>query len=368
MAKAGPGPPIVVRHQVPYLAGQKGQNLLGTNLIFSCLRNEGPFLLEWVRFHLSLGFNRFLLFTNDCEDGTDLIADRLEQIGIAQHVRNKPDKRGPQWTALNSKALTTALHTADWAIHLDADEFMNIGSLADLTRAVGDADAVSLPWRFFGSANVIRFADLPVVQQFRQCSPYPIGFPRQTLMFKTLFRPGDRLNRPGVHAPKPARGSGMGQLDWRNGDGRPMSGGFNPANPVMFGPDAGNALGQINHYALKSRESFLVKSARGLPNHGHVPVDLAYWARRNFNDVNDASLADKTVTADPRLQDRELAGLHQKAVDWHRARIKALLATPAGVELFSALAITGDTVVPPPAETRMLYHHLGQVFGKASRD
>ena len=33
----------------------------------------------------------------------------------------------------------------------------------------------------------------PVLQQFQRCSAYPIAFPRQALMFKTLYRPGDKL-------------------------------------------------------------------------------------------------------------------------------------------------------------------------------
>lgn len=342
---------------------QKGTHL-GTKLIFSCLRNEGPFLLEWVSYHLSFGFDHFVLFTNDCEDGTDAIADRLADMGLATHIRNAPGKRGPQWTALNSDALAEALTQADCAIHLDADEFINAPGLDHLTEAMGSADALSLPWRFFGSAGQIRFADLPVVQQFTRCGPYPVDFPRQALMFKTLFRPGARLNRAGVHGPRPNRGEGMGQLAWLTGNGTPVSARFAPNAPVLYGPDAGNRLGQINHYALKSRESFLVKSARGLPNHGHVPVDLSYWARRNFNSLEDRSLADRVVDVDLRGSDPALADLHDRAVAWHRQKIHEVLGTPAGVELFSALAVVGDTVVPDAAEVRMLYAALGRVFGK----
>lgn len=337
---------------------------MGSHLIFTCLRNEGPFLLEWVAHHMAMGFDRFLIFTNDCEDGTDRMADRLAGLGLARHIRNTPQKRGPQWTALNSPDLARELETADWAIHLDADEFINAGHLDDITARIAGADAISFPWRFFGSNGVLRFADLPVLGQFTRCSPYPIDFPRQTLMFKTLFRPGDQLNRPGVHAPRPARGIGIRQLDWRTGDGTPVTEDFAPAQPVLFGANAGNALGQINHYAIKSRESFLVKSARGLPNHGNVPVDLSYWVRRNFNDVEDRTLADRPAVTNDLGADPVLKALHDDAVDWHRRKIRDILATPAGVDLFTALSVAGDTRVPDPAETRFLYRSLENVFAK----
>ena len=48
-------------------------------LIVTAMKNEGPFILEWAAYHLSIGFDRFLVYTNDCDDGTDAIwASRLK--------------------------------------------------------------------------------------------------------------------------------------------------------------------------------------------------------------------------------------------------------------------------------------------------
>lgn len=336
---------------------------MGTRLIFTCLKNEGPFLLEWVNYHLSLGFDRFVFFTNDCGDETAAMAERLAELGLGRHVPNKPGKRGPQWTALNTAELGEELAASDWAIHLDIDEFLNVESLDILLGQIGDADAISVPWRFFGSNGCIDFKNLPVMSQFTRCSPYPIDFPRQALMFKTLYRPGTLLDRPGVHAPRLARGKGINAVRWLNGDGRPVSGLFSPLRPTLHGPDAGVGLAQINHYAVKSRAAFMVKAARGLPNHGHVPVDLSYWVRRNFNDIEDRRLADRTIPDDARLDDPVLREMHARSVTWYREKIGDILATPEGIELFSAIAVTGDSVVPPPGEIRSLYRALGRVFG-----
>ena len=344
--------------------------VLGNRLIFSCMRNEGPFLLEWLNFHRSIGFDSFLIFTNDCEDGSELMADRLAELGLITHIRNDDyQKRGPQWTALNSPPLRQALRQADWALHLDLDEFLNIklgtGQLADLVAKIGGADAMSIPWRFFGNDRVFGFEDAPIVGQFTRCNPYPIMFPRQALMFKTLFRPSGKLDRAGVHAPRLAKDAVMDDLTWVTGNGTPVTQAFRPKNPVLHGPNFGNDLAQINHYALRSMASFLVKSARGLPNHGNVPVDASYWIRRNFNDCVDRSLADRTVpNALP--QDAALSDLHHKACDWHRQKADEVMATEAGVELLSAIAVAGSTVVPDDATISSLYGALGAVFGGRS--
>ena len=324
-------------------------------------------MLEWLNFHRAIGFDQFLIFTNDCEDGSDQIADRLQEIGIATHVRNDDyEKRGPQWTALNSPELRKALRSADWALHLDLDEFLNIkagqGLLSDLVEKTPGADAISIPWRFFGNSGVMDFADEPVVRQFTRCGPYPIMFPRQALMFKTLFKPSEILERAGVHAPRLARGKTRDGLMWLNGDGRELSEGFDPKNPVMFGPDFGNSLAQINHYALRSMASFLVKSQRGLPNHGSVPIDMKYWVRRNFNDYQDITLAERDIPNEL-IEDRTLKELHDAACDWHASKAAAIQQTPEGVELLSAMAVAGNTTVPNDQMVVQLYQALGAVFG-----
>jgi hypothetical protein len=41
------------------------------------MRDEAPALLEWVAFQDAIGFDRIVVYTNDCRDGTDAMLDRL---------------------------------------------------------------------------------------------------------------------------------------------------------------------------------------------------------------------------------------------------------------------------------------------------
>ncbi|MDB4053693.1 glycosyltransferase family 2 protein [Octadecabacter sp.] len=52
------------------------------------MKNEGPFILEWLAYHLMIGINDFVVFTNDCEDGTDAILERLDELGLVRHLPN----------------------------------------------------------------------------------------------------------------------------------------------------------------------------------------------------------------------------------------------------------------------------------------
>lgn len=54
----------------------------------SMMKDEGPFVLEWIAHHLAVGFTDILVYTNDCSDGTDDMLIRLEELGLAHHRRN----------------------------------------------------------------------------------------------------------------------------------------------------------------------------------------------------------------------------------------------------------------------------------------
>ena len=131
------------------------------------VRNEGAFLIDWLAHHRATGFTDFLVFSNNCQDGTDLMLDRLQAMGWLTHVRNDaPHRNGPQWDALK-RAETHPLKTsADWVLFLDIDEFVNVHagdrSVPALLAALPDATAIPLTWRFFGNAGTVRYEDRPV--------------------------------------------------------------------------------------------------------------------------------------------------------------------------------------------------------------
>jgi len=91
------------------------------------VRNEGAFLLEWLAHHQACGVTDFLVFSNDCDDGTDAMLDRLDALGWLTHVRNPgPHPEGPQWAALKLADTHPLVTGADWLLPLDIDEFVNV--------------------------------------------------------------------------------------------------------------------------------------------------------------------------------------------------------------------------------------------------
>jgi len=47
-------------------------------LCVTCIRDEGPYILDWLAHHRTLGITDFLVFSNDCSDGSDQLLDALD--------------------------------------------------------------------------------------------------------------------------------------------------------------------------------------------------------------------------------------------------------------------------------------------------
>ena len=47
-------------------------------VLFSAMKNEAPFVLEWVAYHKVIGFDEIVIAFNDCDDGTAELLRALE--------------------------------------------------------------------------------------------------------------------------------------------------------------------------------------------------------------------------------------------------------------------------------------------------
>ncbi|QRF68457.1 glycosyltransferase family 92 protein [Ponticoccus alexandrii] len=319
------------------------------NVILACMKNEGPYILEWVAYHRAVGFDGFLVYTNGCEDGTAQILDRLQALGVLQHCDNDDwTGKSPQTHALDRALSEPVIREADWIAHIDVDEFVNIrcgnGTLADVFAAVPDATNIAMTWRLFGHNGVTAFEDRPVIAQFDTCAPSFCPKPHTAWGFKTLFRNIGAYGKLSCHRPNKLSDAFESRVKWVNGSGRDMTreaakNGWRNSKKTI-----GYDMVQLNHYALRSADSFLVKRQRGRALHVDRSIGLNYWIRMDWSVHRDLTIQRNL----PRLQeemdrllaDPVLAEWHAKACDWHRAKAAELRAIPEFAELYDqALAL-----------------------------
>ena len=335
-----------------------------THLALLCVRNEGAFLLEWLAHHRAVGFDHFVIFSNDCADGTDHILDRLQDMGHVSHIRNDGpyDKGGIQFTAMKAAAKMAQVQAAQWILPLDVDEFVNIHTgdhtLTALHTALPDASAITLTWRLFGNAGHMRYADGPVLDTFTRCAPVEMYWPWRAAMFKTLYRNDGTYKKPGIHRPRDPDKSKLAQARWFDGHGRPLPEMFKTKRIFSnYGRD-NYGLVQLNHYPLGAMESYVLKADRGRAVHSDDLLGLDYWVERNFNSDEDTSIAAlapaRAVELATLKSDATLASLHAAAVTWRKTRFDELLLHEPFRALFGRLMMTPSTQPLPQKAAHFL--------------
>ena len=259
--------------------------------LISSVKDEGPFLLEWVAHHLVLGFDRILIASNDCSDGSDRLLGALAQQGYITHVPNKL-KPGeiPQHAGYEKIRRQHGIDASDWLMMLDADEFLNVQvgdhRVGDLTaRAEADIDVIALNGMFFTSQPVLRWQPGRVCAQFTQRLP---THHKANAALKTLTRNPGRFRSIHNHSLVGFKGTAPLQVLW--GDGTRTQ--TDPALPLWRQLRNGDIksvshrLAHYNHYGLKAPDSFALRAARGRGAVAETNTETArhtaaYFAERN---------------------------------------------------------------------------------------
>lgn len=278
--------------------------------LVSCMRNEGIFVPEWLAYHAGLGFDRIVVATNDCTDGTDALLAHLAARGIVDHIDHDPAGRPPQDAAMDLVLAWAREEGITHILHIDADEFLHLadGELADLMARTEGADVVPLPWRTFGDSGVTEWTpgDLVLERNTRaEAAPEP-----GVTKFKCLFRVAS-FARATDHNPLDPQ---VADPVVMTPDGAPLSNAsLYQKKSARFRPHevaARAASAQVYHYAVRSEDVFLLKNDRGdgQGKRGDTKYHLnSHWHRQaNRNDAD----------APEMLQ--HLPGVRARLAEWRR--------------------------------------------------
>ena len=314
----------------------------GRKVLVSTMKNEGPYLLEWLAYHKSIGITDFCIFSNDCTDGTNLILNRLDQMGIVKHYDNpQGPKMDPQRSAYSRANKLDWVKSADWVLIVDADEFLNIHvgdrSIDALIDACGTPDAISINWRLMGSQGQAKMSNDPfkgelVTERFTRGSTFEKPENGLVWGFKTLFRPS-KFGYFGVHRPKFDKNTEItpDMVQWTNAAGKPMGEKYLTKGWRGSEDNVTNEFAQVNHYAIKSREDFLLKRLRGTANTKNKDrIDMEYWGKYDINTNEDHTIKTDGIRAqmDEWLVDSDLAALARACFECSLRALDYQLETP----------------------------------------
>ena len=255
------------------------------------VKNERPYLLEWIAYHSNLGFSPIYVYDNDSSDGSSALLNTLHEKRVIQYVpwpdleegfSSKNRREGPQTHAYNHCVSNCS---AEWICFLDADEFFNLkkdNSIQEfLCRFDDSVGAIAVNWRVFGSSGQQDYNPAPVISKFNLATPEEHGANRNV---KSVCRRSD-ISRMHIHVCSLKRGN------YVNADNEPVeveNGGL-VRHPSF-------SVAQINHYVIKSVEEFEWKRGRGDAtlvagdSEKYRKMDSTFFSYHDINEIADLTI------------------------------------------------------------------------------
>jgi hypothetical protein len=231
------------------------------------VRNEAPYLEEWVKWHYYAGVEHFYLYENDSTDPTMAIIARLSHDYPITCVQ------------VSGKAIVKSVyescvkdHSKDsrWIAFLDADEFIVANdNLQRFLKTYEKYPALTVHWYLFGSNGRTIYTTTPVLER------YTMREAKVSKVCKSIVDPSRTFECYTSHLFKH--------------DTYPVDEHFVPITTAVARLDKPTCdLIQINHYATKSKEECLKRRAERRLSTGEPHTSaLEYFKNHDKNEVED---------------------------------------------------------------------------------
>jgi hypothetical protein len=222
--------------------------------MFSCVslnfgfdQNEGPYLAEWVEYHLLVGVERFYLVLNDGEDNSSAVLAPYLSAGLVK-LSSWPGRQ--QQKRIYSHYVSRLRGETCWMAIIDADEFLvplETHSVPEILHRFENVPGGKVNWVVFGTNGRDKKSPGLVLERFRNPTFLNHSQNRHT---KTIVNPR-LIARCVIH-----EHFYLTQIPTQDVMGKP-----NLLN-IFDRPAVHNVL-RINHYWTKSTEEYAEKRARG---------------------------------------------------------------------------------------------------------
>ena len=211
--------------------------------IVAIMKNEGPYLKEWIEYHRIIGTEKFYLYDNESTDNTKEILEPYIKSGIVEYTFMPGERM--QFPAYAHFKENYGDQTR-WVAVIDLDEFIVAKKQPLLTylKKHSDASQIIVPWVFFGSNGHLTKPDGLVIENYTKRAKKP-------RLYKSIVNPQLTLDM---------------QCHDHIVAGKTI---FPKKNTLM-----------INHYYCKSLEEYKRRKKRGDAINGKV------FAEQTFNDEN----------------------------------------------------------------------------------
>ena len=217
-------------------------------IICAILKDETPYLVEWVEHHLQIGIEHFVLYDNNSIIPAKQTLETYIRKGVVE-VIDCDITNTPQIKAYMHCLYNMHNHTR-WIAFIDLDEFIILKKHEDISRFLEyyqNYAGVCLNWVIYTANNHITMPMGPVMQNYTELLPY--DFPANKHV-KSIVQPRYVALIDSPHFARYIHGHRA----------------VNEKYTFVPGPfsEHSTEIAQINHYQTKSFEEWLDKVKRGI--------------------------------------------------------------------------------------------------------
>lgn len=225
------------------LPGFKHPDYLSITLI---IKNEAPYMEEWLNYHIGLGVTKFYIYNNESTDNLKEVLKPFIDQGyvVLEDIKGKL-RQNPAYNA----ALARHRFDTHWMGLLDADEFLvplKHDNLCDFLKDYEKYSALGINWVMYDGNGHLKKPEGLVTENFLTVhgNPHP-----KNLHIKSIVNPRKVKVCGSPH-----------YCDFKSGNtvdenGNPIKGAFSEQHH--------SDKIRINHYFSKSLEEFEAKISRG---------------------------------------------------------------------------------------------------------
>ena len=246
------------------------------------VKNEAPYMKEWLDFHTKQGVSHFIIFNNDSTDNLEEVLAPYISSGKVTYQKIKGLHRQNYSYRLAIKKYKKNFRYMGF---IDADEFVFLrkntsenGNLFefvdDFMKAHENAGGIAVNWAIFGSSGFEKKPEGGVLKNFVMRAEDDFGVNRH---IKTICDPMKVFTLINPHFPLYKRG--FYNL-YENGEKVPL-------DPKDWKEIHFNKI-RINHYVVKSKEEFLEKRSKG-DEAGSIRT-MEYFTGHDQNVIKDTEI------------------------------------------------------------------------------
>lgn len=148
-------------------------------IVSAKIKNEAPYIIDWVAYHRALGFRNFVIVSNDCTDGSDDLLNALERAGFVHHIDTTDMPLAGRSIGRRSTDALLAwskLSCFSHILSIDVDEFLaGIDCFDRLLKLGSRYRAVFIPWVDFVSDYAPDYSSEFVMERNSVCNPGRTG-------------------------------------------------------------------------------------------------------------------------------------------------------------------------------------------------